>query len=90
MKNGIVKIGDRISESLEEFGVISKRKYEYFKSLPEKSLKSEEIEQVRFYEELEAERKSKIVQAPIVEKPKLEKIQRVLGINSEERIDFKS
>ena len=73
--SGIVKIGDKIGESLEEFGIISKRKYEYFKSLSEKSLKPEEIEQVKFYEELEVTRKSKIVQAPILEKPKLEKIQ---------------
>ena len=73
--SGIVKIGDKIGESLEEFGIISKRKYEYYKSLSEKSLKPEEIEQVKFYEELEVTRKSKIVQALILEKPKLEKIQ---------------
>ncbi|MEG0697508.1 MAG: hypothetical protein RR447_10255, partial [Algoriella sp.] len=73
--NGIVKIGDKIGESLEGFGIISKRKYEYLKSFSANGLKSEELEQIKLYEEIESVKKSEFIPVPIVEKQKLKKIE---------------
>ncbi len=77
MKNEFVKIGDKIGESLEDFGVISKRKYEYLKSFSKNGLKPEEIEQIKLYEEIQEIRKSKTIAQPVVEKSKLEKIYKL-------------